>query len=379
MKKPVNQSVLAAVTIGLSLLVMVVVSWTPPHVNGQVSLQQRWNPRRAPAGIHFIGDEACGGCHKKMFSSHGETGMSLALDPVADSQVLTDNPQLSFRLGPYTYEIKRRGKQSFYSVTDGNETITLPILYALGQGRMGQTYVLQRDGKYYESLVSFYGEPKALDFTVGAQRSIPQSLNQAVGRLLTDLEVKNCFGCHSTGGVVGGQMQFDKMMPGIRCEGCHGPGEQHVAALKAGEPGYKQIFNPGRLSGDELTQQFCATCHRGSDEFSLLKSMEVNNVRFQPYRIFHSKCYSDDKNISCTACHNPHEPLKQDASDYDSKCLACHALKGKPASAESSPSCPVAVKDCVSCHMPKIEVKAAHFKFTDHYIRVVKPGEQFPN
>jgi hypothetical protein len=29
--------------------------------------------------------------------------------------------------------------------------------------------------------------------------------------------------------------------------------------------------------------------------------------------------------------------------------------------------------------MPKIEIKAAHFKFTDHYIRVVKPGEKFPN
>jgi hypothetical protein len=29
--------------------------------------------------------------------------------------------------------------------------------------------------------------------------------------------------------------------------------------------------------------------------------------------------------------------------------------------------------------MPKIEVKAAHFKVTDHYIRIVKPGEKFPN
>jgi len=29
--------------------------------------------------------------------------------------------------------------------------------------------------------------------------------------------------------------------------------------------------------------------------------------------------------------------------------------------------------------MPKIEVKAAHFNFTDHYIRVVRPGEKFPN
>ena len=42
-------------------------------------------------------------------------------------------------------------------------------------------------------------------------------------------------------------------------------------------------------------------------------------------------------------------------------------------------SCPVADKNCTSCHMPKIEIKAAHFNFTDHYIRIVKPGEKFPN
>ena len=61
----------------------------------------------------------------------------------------------------------------------------------------------------------------------------------------------------------------------------------------------KSIYNPGLLGGDELTQQFCASCHRGAEEFALLQSMEINNVRFQPYRIFHSKCYSDDRNISC--------------------------------------------------------------------------------
>ena len=35
---------------------------------------------------------------------------------------------------------------------------------------MGQTYVLQRDGKFYESLMSFYNETKALDFTIGSPR-----------------------------------------------------------------------------------------------------------------------------------------------------------------------------------------------------------------
>jgi hypothetical protein len=378
MNQPVSQSALTGIVIVLSCLVFGVIFWGSSVASGQVGLAQRWNPRRAPANTEFIGDQACGNCHKKLFASHAQSGMAMTMTPVADTKVLIQNPKLTMRVGPYLYEIKRNGKQSFYSVTDGNETISLPIAYALGQGRMGQTYVLEREGKFYESLVSFYNESKGLDFTIGAPRNVPRSLNAAVGRLLSEQEVTSCFSCHSTGAVSGSQLRLDKLTHGVRCEGCHGPGGKHAAAVKEGDPGSNFIFNPGRLSGDELTQQFCASCHRGAEEFSLLKSMEINNVRFQPYRIFHSKCYSDDRKISCTACHNPHEPLKEDAAYYDAKCLACHALKDKPAAQGSLPACPVATKDCASCHMPKIDLPAAHFKFTDHYIRIVKSGERFP-
>ena len=348
--------------------------------NAQMNAVRRWNPRRVPVDTVFTGDQACGECHKKQFASANNSGMAQAMEPVGGSKVLSDNPKLKMTVGPYTYEITRNGKQSSYSVTDGKDTISFPITYAFGQGRMGQTYMLERDGKFYESLVSFYNEPKALDFTIGAPREVPKSLTDAVGRLLSAKEVASCFSCHATSTVFGGsQLRLDNLTHGIRCEACHGPGGQHVAAVKAGETPAQSIFNPGLMSGDELTQQFCASCHRGAEEFSLLKSMEINNVRFQPYRIFRSKCYSDDRNISCTACHNPHEPLREDAAYYDKRCLECHSLRDKNAKAGDGKSCPTADKDCTSCHMPKIEVKAAHFKFTDHYIRVVKPGEAYPN
>ena len=360
-------------------LAIFIVALARPIVTTQSKSPQKWNPRRIPAGTEFIGDLACAECHKKASASFAQTGMALGMEPVHVSKVLTQNPKLTLQLGPYSYEIKRDGEQSFYSVTEGKNTISVPIHYAVGQGRMGQTYVLERDGKFYESRMSFYNETKGLDFTIGSPRGIPTSLEEAFGRLLSNNEVISCFSCHSNNAAPGQKLQLEKLAHGIRCESCHGPGAAHLAAVKAGEPGYKSVFNPGRLSGDEQSQQFCALCHRGNDEFSLLQSMEVNNVRFQPYRIFHSKCYSDDRNIRCTACHNPHEPLTEDAAYYDKRCIACHALKGQPAAQGSQPSCPVATKDCTSCHMPKVEIKSAHFKFTDHYIRVVKPGEKYPN
>src|SRR5205085_3501281 len=204
---------------------------------------------------------------------------------------------------------------------------------------------------------SYYNEVRGLDFTIGASRTVPESLRKAVGRRLSDNEVGNCFSCHSTGGVVNGKLRLETMTPGIRCEACHGPGGAHAEAARKQLPSGDLIYNPGVLSGDQLAQDFCASCHRGNDEFGLLKTMELNNVRFQPYRIFHSKCYSDDKRISCTACHDPHEPLKRDVASYDAKCTACHAVKAKPGALAakagapgSTVSCPVSTKDCVSCH-----------------------------
>jgi hypothetical protein len=29
--------------------------------------------------------------------------------------------------------------------------------------------------------------------------------------------------------------------------------------------------------------------------------------------------------------------------------------------------------------MPKVEIPGAHFKFTDHRIRIARPGEPYPN
>ena len=55
------------------------------------------------------------------------------------------------------------------------------------------------------------------------------------------------------------------------------------------------------------------------------------------------------------------------------KCQACHG--GGKAGAKA---CPVSKSKCVSCHMPKIELPGAHYKFSDHRIRIVKPNEPYP-
>jgi Cytochrome c554 and c-prime len=378
-----------ALTVSLALAAFAAFGFSRPAALSEQSQRGKvWRPTRIPAGVNFTGNQACAECHKDKVAVQEKSSMGLALEFVAESPILISNKRLSFHDGKFSYEIVRKGDQSIYTVTDGKETISEPISYSFGQGKAGQTYLLQHGGDYYESRVSFYADTKTLDLTIGYQDTRPQSALEALGRKLPRDEVMQCFNCHSTGAVSGNQLHLDKMVPGIRCEACHGPGAEHVAAGREKLPNKDKIFNPARLGGDELTQDFCGACHRSAEEIVMApKRIGINGVRFQPYRIFGSKCYSDDRRISCTSCHDPHDSATQEEAYYDAKCLACHQTgRGSGAAAKPSqsgetraaPGCKVESKNCASCHMPKIDLPGSHFKFTDHRIRIAKPGETYP-
>jgi len=72
----------------------------------------------------------------------------------------------------------------------------------------------------------------------------------------------------------------------------------------------------------------------------------------------------------------------RDDTVYDPKCLACHATGAALHKISTTPearTCPVAKANCVSCHMPKVRLPGGHETFTDHDIRIVKPGEPYPD
>ena len=78
----------------------------------------------------------------------------------------------------------------------------------------------------------------------------------------------------------------------------------------------------------ENVANFCGRCHRTWAEVLVEEDRSINNIRFQPYRLWGSKCYDpDDARISCVACHDPHKEFSVQAADYDPKCQACHGSR----------------------------------------------------
>lgn len=315
--------------------------------------------------------QTCATCHKTEALSQPLTSMGHALELVADCTILRQHPRLTFHYGRFSYTITRQGDQSIYSVTDGTDTITVPIGWAIGLGAAGQTYVFQRGGIFYESRVSFYKAIDGLDVTFGAVGSMPKDLIQAAGREMAQENVTACFGCHSTGAVSGAAFHPNDLKPGVRCENCHVQALHHLDALKAGDAKAAAMPHLADMTAEE-TNEFCGRCHRAWADIAAHGPHNIANVRFQPYRLTNAKCYdADDKRIRCIACHNPHEEFVVGAAHYDAKCQACHGVSQKV--------CPVAKKDCTNCHMPKIELPGAHRQFTDHQIRIVKAGERYPD
>lgn len=327
---------------------------------------------------------ACAGCHASQARPQPDTPMGRAMQWSDSNPLFKSHLQLSFRKGPYTYMVETKGGQTLYSVTDESRTISLPIRWSFGKG--AQTWVLEKQGELYESLVSYYPSIDGLEITTGDEELKPQNLDEAVGRKLRASDAKDCFGCHSTAAVSMGKLHLDTIQPGVSCEHCHSGASNHMVAAFQGEASETSPPDLRKLSSEDISN-FCGQCHRTWETVVRSRWRGEIDVRFQPYRLANSQCFDGtDPRASCIACHDPHQDLVTQDGFYDSKCLACHASRSDSANAAAqngshrdAKACSVANEKCVSCHMPKVKLPNGLMTFHDHEIRVVKPSAQYPD
>jgi hypothetical protein len=346
-----------------------------------------WPTRPWPSRNDLVGDQVCAKCHAEKTATQRTTPMAQAARAAQAATILRANPSMTGKRGLYYYTISQTPKGSLYSVTDGTTTSSAPIAWAFGIGHKGQTYVYAKDGAYYESEMSFYSQLHGLEVTTGHQSRSPARVTDALGTLLDPQTARKCFSCHMTGAFTSEKgLLPGSAIPGVTCEACHGPGQAHAVMMQQlpaeSAPGTDlKILNPRSLS-PVASVDFCGACHRTWTDVYEQVVRGVVNARFQPYRLENSKCWAEgDARLTCIACHDPHQELVHDAAAYDQKCLACHqpGKAGTARNVHQGKSCPVEKRDCVTCHMPKVNVPVMHSAFTDHWIRIVRKGQPYPD
>ncbi len=353
---------------------------------------QGWWPTKSPASTKgYVGSDVCAACHAAIASS--QSGTEMARAAFRFSGGAAGQPAGGdFASGSYTYRFIPGDTPPGYSfqVTSNGRSISYPVVWTMGVGVHGQTYLLNRDGRLFESQASSFTFIHSLGLTPGHKPAEEGSLENALGIPLEGSDALRCFACHTTASSANSRLDAANAVPGIQCEACHGPGLDHVNAMKAGqtELGRQAILNPASLSPTSSVD-FCGACHRTTMDV-VMREPEPGayTIRFQPYRLQESRCWkaTQDARLACTECHDPHAPLVRDAHFYDQKCLSCHS-PGKGARRDASGGtraaapkvCPKATANCTGCHMPRSNVPEMHSTFVDHFIRIVRPGEPVPN
>jgi hypothetical protein len=339
-----------------------------------------WPTKGAASRAEYAGTAACAKCHADIVERQAQTPMFKAARRPEDASVLQQHQDLQFTEGDFSYAITRRNDQTVLVIQDKWGTLTAPVLWAIGNGEIGQTYLLKKDDTYYESRLSYFTASADLDVTPGHSSGLPTTLHEAVGMPQGDPTAQRCFGCHTTASKVSGVFDPEQAIPGIGCEACHGPSAKHVEAEEHENDKAPPPFNPRTLTPRDSVD-FCGACHRTPADIAveMPENPGILGIRFPAYRLERSLCWgaSGDARITCIACHDPHQPLLKDTASYDSKCLQCHAATGHRANASQAAACTVASKNCASCHMPKYELKIAHTTLTDHFIQIVRPSSGY--
>ena len=354
-----------------------------------------------PARTGYVGNEACAGCHVSIYDSYMKTPMAHASGPAIEN--LRPADFVHDKSGVH-YRIYTEGDKVWLSFErPGGSTVNdkRQLLYFIGSGRRGRSYVFAVDDFFFESPINWYAYRKVWDMApaYGNTREIPLNLPAYA----------TCLRCHTSGmqpPLKGTENKYSTPLftqNGVGCERCHGPGAAHVtdtnqttaAAMVRPEmvrPAMvrPEMLNPAKLPA-ERRDSVCMQCHlEGNvaieragrhgydfrpgdilDDFVRHYVLAAEgssglgaNSQFEALAQSTCKKKSGDA-MSCMSCHDPHSspPAEQRASYYRGKCLACH---GKAFGAKHHADRP----DCTACHMPSsLSVDISHTEVTDHRIQ----------
>jgi hypothetical protein len=327
----------------------------------------------APVAItSFLGNAACAECHSSEFQKHRDSRHATTMRSVdkaslgAAMPVPGDIPDTNFVL-------KESGSRVMLAVKYQPE-LEQQLQFARGSGKFALTFSnIHEKLSIVELRESYYPTLNRWHYTPG-QAHIE---GDGLGRMYTGAQARACISCH-TSALDANSLTPDPRHFGVGCESCHGPGKEHVAAIRAGKTSDIHMERLGKLDAATMNER-CGRCHRSAKS---VPPGDKSTQRFQPYGLMKSRCYLESgAKLSCQTCHDPHMNASTDPKPYEKICLSCH-VSTKSNTQVSGPApgkaCPVNSKSgCIPCHMPQREVtRDAPISMADHFIRVHRPDEE---
>jgi len=332
-------------------------------------------------------DAVCATCHQQIYQSWKQTPMARASGPAAEGFIPAD---FTHAVSGVHYRIFLDSGRVWFSYERPNAPPDRALqgrqllLYYLGSGRRGRTWLFEREGYWYELPINWYAKKHIWDMT-------PNYLNAHDMPLTLPVD-PGCLHCHASNvqqSLSDARNHFAGVpfpRGGISCASCHGDPTKHLATH-----GEAPILNPARLD-PVRRDSVCLECHLEGEVVVVKQGRQLAAFRpgddlfdeavyFEDGRkagpggratsqwesLLESACRrSSGDRLTCTTCHDPHSsPAADDrVRFYRTKCLACHAALATGHHTDNP--------DCTSCHMPREQTQdIAHEQVTDHRIQIV--------
>jgi hypothetical protein len=379
-------------------------------------------PRTVPRS-EYVGDASCARCHEDKFANYEQTAHHFTSQMAHRNTIVgtfapgsntmtTADPNLTFRMEEKSGEFFQTAiweapgdtaaaatKSSTSEERESTRTRTERLDLVIGSGGKGQAYLYWSDDQLFQLPVGYSTVLHRWINSPGYKDGVAD-----FGRAI----IPRCLECHAT--------YFQAAFPdpeiniydtknfelGISCGRCHGPERKHVARYESKNPAAKSddIVNPARLSAARQSD-ICAQCHGGQGDRELMpaftyvpgqpldryidlgpieSAQDVDVHGKQGKLLMKSRCYQTSSDLNCSTCHDVHkkEPGLEAMSQH---CLACHKVEPSPTHAKVGEAI---TKNCVDCHMPRLESKVVYLnvdgkkvrpRFRSHWIRIYSQEE----
>ena len=346
----------------------------------------------------YAGSKSCRECHEKFYQLWSTSKHGLAMQPYTAAFAAKNlSPKTNqVKIGKYAYRadiagptgrvieqgpagIKKYvieyvlgGKNVFYFLTplEKGRLQTLPVAYDLNKK------------KWFDTAAS------GVRHFPGVGSDQPVSWKDPAYTFNT-----SCHSCHVSQLATNYDLKTDTYKttwaePGINCETCHGPSEQHNRAMRAIPKGQKpddiKIISWKNFSAGQKNDA-CAICHakmspitasfapgdRFFDHFGIAALEDPDfypdgrdlgeNYTYTSWLM--SPCAKSGK-LDCMHCHTSSGRYRFKNENFNDACIPCHEDRVKNAAAHTHHQEDSTGNRCIACHMPMTSF--ASMNRTDH-------------